>query len=116
MFLMNVPWKPQVSGGTLSITNTDNRADNSGLATITYNAGGDPSIGAADSNRVVVVAIGARDNTTTVSSVTIAGVSATQVSGAAGASGGSILTDIWYASVPTGTTATVTIVYTGAPL
>jgi hypothetical protein len=63
------------------------------------------SIGTAASNRVVVVCVGASNNTP-VTSVTIGGVSAT----AAEQSGGSAnAAELWYASVPSGTTATFDI-------
>ena len=101
-------------GGGFSLTFTDTKTNSAGGSAITYNSGGDPSIGTADANRVVAVAIAARVNTTfTVSSVTIAGVSATQVSGAAATPGSSVCTDIWYAAVPSGTTATVVVTYAG---
>lgn len=77
------------------------------------------AIGAADANRIVAVAVWWRPaaSTDVVSSMTIGGVSATQVSGAkiVGQPGGGFpcIADVWYAAVPSGTTATVVINFSG---
>lgn len=102
---------PPASGVPLSLTYTDNRADGSANATVTYNAGGDPNCGAADLNRIIVVIMGRRMTGGAPTSVTIAGVSATQVSGAFNAGSGIQQSDIWYAAVPTGTTCSVAVAW-----
>lgn len=68
------------------------------------------AIGTADATRIVAVCIAQFiTNTITVTSVDIGGIAATQATGAASGAAGSSLTDIWYAAVPTGTTATITV-------
>lgn len=110
-WIPDIPSGKAVASVVFSLTFTDTKADTVGGTAITYNSGGDPSIGVADTNRIVAVAIMARIGATaTVTSVTIGGISATQVSGAA-ASPANLATDIWYAAVPTGTTATVVVNY-----
>lgn len=106
-----------VPGGavTFALTFAASKSDTVGGTTITYNGGGDPSIGTADPNRVVAIAIMCRVGATaTVTSATIGGVSATQASGAGIGIAGASLTDIWYASVPSGTTAAVAVTYGSA--
>lgn len=111
------PYYKAPSGVTFSLTfpsSSSHQEEASGGTTVNYTS---IDIGAADTNRIVVVAVGSRMTTVnTITSVTIAGVSATLVSGTSvqqgvtnGSSGG-----IYQAAVPTGTTCTVTIVYGGA--
>jgi hypothetical protein len=71
------------------------------------------AIGTADPTRLVVVGIGHGVSGRTVTSATIGGISATQATGAQPSGSGSN-TDIWYAAVPTGTTATIVINYSGS--
>ena len=70
-------------------------------------------IGTADTNRIVAVVIVWRTNGAAgISAVTIGGVSATHVAGADGSSPNALsLSEIWYAAVPTGTTATVAVTF-----
>jgi len=95
------------AGVTFSLSYTGKVSDTVGGTSPSYGSG---AIGTADSNRVVAAAIWSRAGTS-ISSVTIGGVSATQVSGAAAANSTTTLSDIWYASVPTGTTATIAVTY-----
>lgn len=98
-----------------SLAYTDHAEDTTGGTTISY---GTKSIGAADPNRIVVVALCNRGTVTnaTVASATIGGVSATQVSGALADNGATALwtCDMWQAAVPTGTTAAVSVTYNNA--
>jgi hypothetical protein len=107
----------QVSAfAAFSLTYEDNRTDTGGVgATVTYNSGGDPSIGAADATRIVAIGISGRTPNLTISSATIGGISATQVSGAGIVESSVMTSDIWYAAVPTGTTATVIVTWSGTP-
>lgn len=72
------------------------------------------SFGAASSDRQIVVFIAGSGITSgrTISSVTIGGVSATQIVAATN----NQHAGIWSASVPTGTTGTVTVVWSGADM
>lgn len=106
-------WLPLVRATTIifSLTATDIKSDTTGGTTVTYNGGGNPSVGTADSNRTVVVMIFARVNTTTISSVSICGVAAVQVSGAQAVNTNTTMTDIWQAPVSGGTTCTISVTY-----
>jgi hypothetical protein len=103
----------QVSAfAAFSLTNTDNRVDVIGGTTVTYNAGGDPSIGTANASRIVVVAMGGRvSSSSPVVSVSINGNAATHVSGASVTENTVMIADIWYLAVPTGTTATIAVTW-----
>lgn len=82
----------------------------------TYSFAG-ASIGTASSDRLVVCGFTARANAArTVSSVTIAGVSATLVGTAIDAGAGADLATMWIAAVPTGTTGTISITFSAAML
>lgn len=110
-----------VSGSSFSITATATKIDTVGGTSVTYNSGGDPSIGTADANRIVVVAIFARlGATATVSGVTIdnggGAVSMNRVSSAAATITASCCSDIFYLNVTTGTTATIAVTYNGSSL
>ena len=61
---------------------------------------------------IVAVAIAGNTAISAVSSVTIAGVSATQATSAYASDSGSTNTDIWYAAVPTGTTGNIVVTWT----
>lgn len=76
-------------------------------------------IGATDPNRITVVGIGSRTNggtTDTITGVVIDGVTATQASGAYRAPSNLVITDVWAANTPSGTTtnATITVTYSAA--
>lgn len=89
--------------------------DAAGGTTITHTG---ISFGAASSNRTLVAAIVGRPTSvaaTVISSVTIGGVSATQVSGAYIANGTNAhIADIWQAAVPSGTSGNVVVTYANA--
>lgn len=75
------------------------------------------SIGDADPDRHVILAIGLSASTRTVSTVTIGGVSASRVSDGvteAQQQGSTTTVEMWIAAVPTGTTANIEIVCSGA--
>lgn len=78
------------------------------LTTYTFSA---QAIGTAAADRYVIVGISYGNNSATVSSVTIGGVSATSIVVAAGTAGGwgTIGAAIFIANVPTGTTADVVV-------
>lgn len=102
------PGTAHSAGAAFSLTYQDYQSQvlfPASSATLTFSGMG---TGTADANRVVAAGIFVQGFIGTVTGVTIGGVSATQVTGAA-ASATSIQTDIWYASVPTGTTATVVV-------
>lgn len=106
--------KASAGGASFSLAWTGVVIDTAGGTSVNYAS---VPIGVADANRVVAVAIAgdtAGAATSPVSTVTIGGISATQVSGAATFSA-IAYSDIWYASVPTGTTATVAVTY-GTPI
>lgn len=115
--MMPGPGMPASAGGgvTFSAAWVSHAEDIVGGTTITYSA---LSFGVADVNRVIVVQICNRATATgaTVASVTIGGISATQVSGALADTGGAGLfaTDIWQATVPTGTSGNVVVTYTNS--
>lgn len=107
------PSKAAAGGGGGSYTITDTLKDNGGGSSYTFSGGGTADIGAAASDRMIAVAIGWRRNSGSyvVNSATIGGISATIAttvnvnntfhSGAA----------IFYADVPTGTTADITVTF-----
>jgi hypothetical protein len=108
------PGLPVAASAGFSLDFTGNVEDTVGGTNVTYS---NVPIGAADVNRVVAVGIAYRvANDTTTITMTIGGISATQVSGARSnrADGGNFITDIYYASVPTGTTANVAVVFSSA--
>jgi hypothetical protein len=108
-------------GGGFSITLADKKPDTAGGSPITYNSGGNPSIGASNSNRVIVIEILARTgNALGATGVTVNGNAATQAPSAASLSN-SMSTDIWYiteaAAGTTGlTTAPVVVTYSAASI
>lgn len=73
------------------------------------------NIGTADSTRQIIVGITARDTigiTGTISSVTVQGITATNiVSVASGAPSSGLVTGLWVASVPTGTTGDIVVTF-----
>lgn len=108
------PVQPTPAAGGAILAYQSFVTEASGGTTITYPT---VAIGTAAANRVVAVIFACRSGTAnmTASAVTIGGIAATQVSGAAGSSGslqgGS---DIWYASVPTGTTGNIVVTWSSA--
>lgn len=98
------------SAPAFSLAGTGAVTDTVGGTTITYAS---VPIGVANVNRVVAVGI-AGDTTgasQVISGVTIGGVTAVQAANAV-ATNGISFSDIWYAPVPTGTTASVVVTYT----
>ena len=72
------------------------------------------AIGSPAENRVIALCIGSRSaNSTTVSSITIGGVSATKQVEYRNLSNGTTLANIWTAEVPTGSTADIVVTFSG---
>ena len=85
------------------------------VSTANVDAGGNPSytsqsIGTASSDRVVVVAVSARSSAATTTAVTIGGVSASKI---VERTSTDTTSAIWAAAVPTGTTATIDVSWSG---
>lgn len=97
---------PAIGGGgtPFSITQTATASTTTGSTPVVF-AG--LSIGAADTTRIVAVSICHGPNNGTFTSLTIGGVTATLATGSKQNSTGGVSAEIWYAAVPTGTTATV---------
>lgn len=95
--------------GVVDITFTDSAGDATNLTTYTLSS---LSFGTEAADRQIVVGVFGRTNSRTVSSMTIGGVAATQVVAGNNASNGP--NDIWMAAVPTGTTGTVSVTFSGA--
>jgi Putative Ig domain len=100
-----------ISAESFAVSLTAQNSSTAGTASYTFAA---QSIGAADSTRIVCVLFAHGINTAAITGVTIGGVSATQVSGAATPLTSGMSTDAWYAAIPTGTTADVVATFTGA--
>lgn len=100
-------------GVTFSLAFAGHSEDTGGGTTVTFTA---VAMGAANANRVVAVPIAWRSagDSDTISSVTIGGVSATQATGAYVSSGGAWISDLWYASVPTGTSGDIVFNFSAA--
>lgn len=106
-----------VSVGTpFSITYESNNTNAASQSAYTFSG---QAIGTADPTRIVVVCVGwnSSGGSAPISSMTIGGASASQATGAYQTdpfnTGGN--TDIWYAPLATGTTATVIVNLTGTP-
>jgi hypothetical protein len=98
-------------GAPATVSFTDNMVDDSTLTTYTFTT---RAIGTAAANRVVVVSVSTERNTgtrTTVSSMTIGGISATL---AVALSSVDEEMELWEAVVPTGTTATIVVTLAAA--
>ena len=94
------------TGGYVS----DAYSGSTGLTTYTYTS---QAIGTAASNRIVIVGVtNYSASSSRPSSVTIGGISATGIG--TGISDGNCHASIWYAAVPTGTTATIAVNYGAA--
>lgn len=88
--------------------------DTVGGTPITYAA---MAFGTASANRILIAIFANRSNATgTPSSVTIGGITATAISGAAAVLSGNIESYAYYAAVPTGTSGDVVVTYAGASL
>lgn len=105
-------WKRVHSIPTLAYLN-DRRSNDNNLTTYTFLG---VAIGTATDDRLVLVNVNgshASASGRTVSSVTVGGIAAERLAGAQGASGGTIRAEIWAAPVPTGTSATIAIEWSG---
>ena len=99
-----------------TVTQTDFDKNDSSLTTYTFTS---KTIGAADPSRYVVVAVGSPANSSnrTISSVTLGGVTMTQVASSflSAAGGGAFAeTALYILQVPVGTTGTVVVTWSGA--
>jgi hypothetical protein len=93
--------------GDTSVTFTDSSVNSGSAATYTFSS---QAIGTASADRVVVVGTsGGAAATNPVSSMTIGGVSAVKAIGIVNSTG----TEIWYATVTSGTTASVVVNWGG---
>lgn len=105
------------AAAAFSLTATDNATDTTGTTTITF-GGKNFAIGAADSTRLIAACFASRDSVSThiatAGGVVIGGVTATSAVTLIHPSGSADAVEIWYAAVPTGTTATVSITFTAA--
>jgi hypothetical protein len=98
--------------GTVTLSFLTSSVDTANAAAYTFSS---LSFGAADSNRVLIVSIGARRATdTSISSVTIGGVTATAIVTAENTGSGSDFAAIFAANVPTGTTGDVVVTFADA--
>lgn len=96
---------------TLAMSYVTSTSASPSNATHTFNS---VSLGAEDGTRKIIVAVGwAAGSDTTINSVTVNGVSATQVV-AADAATGACGSALWIADVPTGTSVTVTVVFSAS--
>lgn len=97
---------------TLEIARVAGGQTSSSISTFTYSA---QALGAEDATRQIIVAVGGQKGvggTGIPTSVTVAGVSATQVSGvSADGTNFTMGTSLWVATVPTGTTGDIVVTY-----
>lgn len=98
----------QASASTLTVTYKSTILDDTNQTTYSGGSWDGVAIGAADSTRYVVVAAVIRNNAD-LTSVTIGGVSATKVVSKLSTTE-TASTHIWWAAVPTGTTANIIVV------
>jgi hypothetical protein len=115
-WLTGATWLPLFvqSGSTpFAISLTAQNSNSASQTTYTFTA---QSTGVVDATRLVCVAIAATTNAVTVSSVTTANPTATlsQVSGAAAAATGGTRSDMWCGAITTGTTADISVTFSGA--
>jgi hypothetical protein len=100
----------------LSLAFTDSRTSATSATTQTFNTGGDPSIGAAAADRIVAVAVAQLATVAgQITGMTIGGITATLASGSAVTDAApAVHAAIFFAAVPTGTTATVVVTFPAA--
>lgn len=91
--------------GKASVALTDNSINANNLVTYTFS---NQSLGVAASDRKIIVGVAGDGGTAAVISVTVAGVSATNVVAAFNSTGHS---EIWIADVPTGATGDVVVTF-----
>lgn len=95
--------------GTVDVVYRDVDGTNGATSSRTYTA---MDLGTAASDRRIIVGVGSRAaSAITVTSVTVQGISATQIVAVAN---GNTNADIWLASVPTGTTGDVVITFSAS--
>jgi hypothetical protein len=96
-------------GSVVTLSFTDSSVDASNLTTYTFST---QALGTAASDRRIVVGAGSSSAAgTTVSSVTVGGIAATQLATAGTGNG---IAALWIASVPTGTTGDVVVTFSQA--
>jgi hypothetical protein len=96
------------AAASFSLTNTDSAVDNTNATTITFTG---KSFGAAAANRRIIIVFFGRTGNTALTSVTVGGVNASAVSGAAGINTNTTLSNIYITdSDPSGTSGNVVIV------
>jgi hypothetical protein len=96
-------------GGVAEISLVDNAIDSGSATTYTFSG---KTLGAAASDRIIVVGTFSTNAVKTVSAVTIGGVSAAQVVAATNSGGEQCA--LWQAAVPTGTTGDIVVTWSGA--
>jgi hypothetical protein len=105
---------PVANTRKVALTFRANAQDGTDLTTYTFAS---QAIGPASPDRYVIVCIGSRANSArSISSVTIGGIAATAVVTANNATAGADMAAIYIALVPTGTTASVVVTFSGAML
>ncbi len=103
-----------VSAGVVSVSYVNTYTDTTDQTTYTFSGA---SIGTASGDRIVIVTIGSRANLArSISSVTIAGVTATAIATANDTSGGADIAAMYAAAVPTGTTGNIVVTFSAAML
>ena len=103
-----------VASAAATVTFTDSSVDATDATTYTFST---QSIGTASADRKVVVAAdtaGGAASADGISSMTIAGESATQVIATIAPLGDETQVELWQADVPTGTTADIVVTWNGA--
>lgn len=97
----------------LTVTNTASATDAADATTHTYSS---QSIGAAATDRYIVVGASARSGTSgrTITDVTIGGVPAMQLIQRSGDGSGSNIVGLYILNVPAGTTADIVVTYSGS--
>lgn len=96
-----------------SIALTDSSVSYTSTSTYTFT---NQSLGTASSDRYIIVTIGAANGQRDITSVTVAGITATQVGQIQSDGGGtaSSTSGIYIAAVPTGTTGNIVVTFTGS--
>lgn len=93
-----------------TVSLTDNSVDTTNLTTYTFSS---QTLGTAAANRKIIICVaGNGGNAGAVSSLTVGGISATNV--IAVSDGGTVQSEIWVADVPTGTTGDVVVTFSTA--
>lgn len=108
-FPLYTPAFNAVAGRSTTVTATDSAFSVTNLTTYTFTA---MSLGTASENRYILVGISARSGTAeTISTVTVGGISATQVIDFQDSTSNA---GLFIAAVPTGATGNVVVTFTGA--